>query len=667
MQIRNLFMPIAAMLLWSFAESAAAQMQRVSDQPDYPGLDIQMTLGWDGRFEFNGPLPISLLASNQSAEVLEGDLLLENSETREVIRLGELVVGPRSVKKYSTIRQIQSWVTAVVRFTDGDTIFWERQIPISSEGSFPESGCYLLFLDDGGRELNLKNPIATAREASAYDESGVLSPTLLQPTAFHAEAPGMRPVIPVAVRSWEFPRHHGPLTLAQGLVLDVDTSPQILDEQQWSVLGRWIATGGIVFLPEQNAELQQALREKLPFPGTQGADGTTSVGAGEIRLYPGQLFDPGGNDTAVSIARRLSGRARSMLYQELVPQGINPGSTPHSAASSQKIILLFLGYMLATGCVLLMYQRSRRYLRGYLAVVVLTTSAFAGAVGVSIRRSEGDLYWQSISEIGGGGLVQVGNLRVTSAGGSNFRLAATGSGVDLQVCEREVSRRSLFGGLVRSGSQRISSQPPFTLPADWSAGFPGSAAAIEVPVVPWNSREVTAHAFRELPGDFSLQLGFRSSGSGTPTRSGFKKDYRPLLEGSWSVRTRNETGLALNDMSLKIRFCPGSFSVGHRRVYALNLDVEKPWSPQQEWDEENIWSDNRTEGLLSGELVAWVEGTLPQSPTLQIDAERSEFEQYGRPVHWFIWRVPPEAIPESLRQVTAEISRLHAEQEEQEQ
>ena len=663
MQKPDLLLLIVALLLCCCVQSATAQIQRVSEEPDYPGLDIQMTLGFDGRFEFNGPLPISFLASNQSEKILEGDLLLENSETGEVIRLGELVVGPRSVKKYSTIRQIQSWVTAVVRFTDGNTIFWERQLSVTSEGSFPENGSYLLFLDDGGRELNLKNPATTAGEASAYDQSGVLSPTLLQPTAFHAEGAGMRPVIPVTVRSWEFPRHHGPLTLAQGLVLDVDTSPQILDEQQWSVLGRWIATGGIVFLPERNAELQRALRERLPFPGSQLPDGTTSVAAGEIRMYSGQLFDPAGNDTAVSIARRLSARAHSMLYRELVPQGINPGSTPHSAASSQKIFLLFLGYMLATGGVLLMYKRSRQYLRGYLAVVVLTASVFAGAVGVSIRRSEGDLYWQSISEIGGGGLVQVGNLRVTSAGGSNFRLAATGSGVDLQISEREVPRRSLFGGWVRSGFQRISSQPSFTLPADWSAGFPGSAAAIEVPVVPWNSREVTAHAFRELPGDFSLQLGFRSSGSGTPTRSGFQKDYRPLLEGSWSVRTRNETGLALNDMSLKIRFCPGSFSVGHRRVYALNLDVEKVWS-QQEWDEENIWSDNRTEGLLSGELVAWVEGTLPQSPTLQIDAERSEFEQYGRPVHWFIWRVPPEAIPESLRQVTAEISRLHAEQEQ---
>ena len=45
-------------------------------KPDFPGLDIQVEAGWDGRVEVNAPVPISFLLSNQSEQVLEGQLIL---------------------------------------------------------------------------------------------------------------------------------------------------------------------------------------------------------------------------------------------------------------------------------------------------------------------------------------------------------------------------------------------------------------------------------------------------------------------------------------------------------------------------------------------------------------------------------------------------------------
>ena len=57
-------------------------------QPDFPGLDIQAVVGWDGRVETDAPVPVSFLISNQSNEVLEGQLILSERHDRKILPEG---------------------------------------------------------------------------------------------------------------------------------------------------------------------------------------------------------------------------------------------------------------------------------------------------------------------------------------------------------------------------------------------------------------------------------------------------------------------------------------------------------------------------------------------------------------------------------------------------
>ena len=619
-----------------------AQMQRNEDQPDYPGLDIQMTIGWDGRVDPDCPLPISLLVTNQSAELLEGELLLENPDTGEVIRAGQIAAGPRAVRKFSTIQALRTWFTIVARFTDGETVFWERTLPVSGVGGFSERQSYLFFVDDGGRALNLAGSIPEPR--TDPQESPAAATPELPRGSFDSGQPGQRPVVPVAIRTWEFPRHHGPLTAGQGMVFDNEASADLLDQQQWGVVGRWLATGGIVFLPAEVDELRQAVVDQLPFAALSGPAGRLLVGAGEIRFYDGSLFDPGGNHAAADIARQLSASARGQLYQQQVSNRVQLGVTPRSAASLQKILFLFTSYLFATGLILFLGRRSAGFLSKYLATVILLTSVLAAGVGLSITASEGDLYWESISEIGAGGLVQVAGVQVTSAGGSQFQLQMGGPLVDLQVAE-DVRRRTAFLGARPVVQRRQSSQPPFAISQSLLSVDQTDSMRVRVPVTPWNSRELTAQAFLPLPGNVSVDLQFVS---------------RAGTSGDWVVAVTNDTDLLLDEMALHLVWCRQNSgdSVGQQSsFYYADFDLNSTGEEISQafinvpWFETN-WVSEWHARMVAGEVTAWLDGTLVESPALIL--EDSDFVEYRASTHRFFVRLQREELPESFLEFVAE-------------
>ena len=124
-------------------------------QPDFPGLDIQAVVGWDGRVETDAPVPVSFLISNQSNEVLEGQLILSEPETEREINLGDVFVGPGSVRRFSSVLSLSDWNDCVATYTDGSREFWTRRLPLMTGKDFSEDVNYLLFVDDGGRALQL--------------------------------------------------------------------------------------------------------------------------------------------------------------------------------------------------------------------------------------------------------------------------------------------------------------------------------------------------------------------------------------------------------------------------------------------------------------------------------------------------------------------------------
>ncbi len=94
---------------------------RDTDQPkpDFPGLDIQVDVGWDGRIEMNAPVPISFLLSNQSEQVLEGQLILLDPFKKKEINLGDVFIGPGSVRRFSAVQALTGWNDCIAIYTDG--------------------------------------------------------------------------------------------------------------------------------------------------------------------------------------------------------------------------------------------------------------------------------------------------------------------------------------------------------------------------------------------------------------------------------------------------------------------------------------------------------------------------------------------------------------------
>ncbi len=115
-------------------------------QLDFPGLDIQAVVGWDGRVETDAPVPVSFLISNQSNEVLEGQLILSEPESEREINLGDVFVGPGSVRRFSSVLALSEWSDCVATYTDGSTDFWTRQLPLMTGKDFSEDVNYLLFV-----------------------------------------------------------------------------------------------------------------------------------------------------------------------------------------------------------------------------------------------------------------------------------------------------------------------------------------------------------------------------------------------------------------------------------------------------------------------------------------------------------------------------------------
>ncbi|MFO1002812.1 MAG: hypothetical protein U0936_20980 [Planctomycetaceae bacterium] len=682
-RVRNLLLIAITNLIG--LSSLAAQSNDTGEErkPDYPGLDIQAVVGWDGRVEVDAPVPISFLISNQSGEVLEGQFILTDSETDREINLGDVFVGPGSTRRFSAVLDLSDWNGCVAEYTDGSQVFWTRELPLMTGKDFSEEVNYLLFVEDGGRALQL--PIAK-------DSGEVPSATSGSPQAATADsAPGRysprlgygQDVQPVSVKFWQVPQHPGPLTVAQAMLFSDSAKFDMLNDGQWDAIGRWICQGGTIFIHESAKEVFERLRKAAPLR-TQPAvlldeHQVHRCGAGSIREYSGALFSA---DDTGTITRLLGAISRLSRYSILsVPDDLPRNYVGSSNANFTRMMVLavFSIYTLFSGVVaLLLFRSTRRTVVSYTVSVVLIACLAAGVLGTVLRNSRGDLHWQSVILGSPGGAIQAATIEVQSAGGRTTRLAVQGKNADLQLLRNRswdnYSRYAIYGNRENQG---VPGYKAFTVQPNLLKDQV-DAFQIHVPLTPWGVRQNIAAAYDPDSKGVHLDLKFRSDGpasGATTTSPGDSWTY--VVPGQWTISATNNLPFDLRECRLLLTTSVPQVSANYNsRAYAsattdiqfdtgrgqVNIDDLSAAATKSALGSntafvvrgDNVWYRNRDmiepEPAFPGASELWFIARVFNSPLLTVNDEFSDFEHLDG-VHYYMQRVPQEEIPQEWRDV----------------
>lgn len=670
--VLNLFLINVVSLTPALGQSAVNRDER---QPDFPGLDIQAVLGWDGRVEVNAPVPLSFLISNQSNEVLEGQLILREPETDREINLGDVFVGPGSVRRFSTVLALSDWNDCVATYTDGSRDFWTRQLPLMTGKDFSEDVSFLLFVDDGGRALQL--PVPGDSAGAVPNESDSAQAKLIDSASdrFQPSLGAGWTVQPVSVKSWQVPQHPGPLTVAQAMLFSETAKVDMLNDPQWDAIGRWVCLGGTVFVHDSSKEVLDRLKKAAPLRSLPAVvvdeHQVHRCGNGSFRKYSGGLFTA---DDSGSIRKLLEAAAKLSRYSILsIPKDLPVTSVSSSNANYTRLMVLavFSIYLLFSGVVaLLMFRSNRRRVMTYTVSVVVIASLAAALLGSYLRSSRGDLHWKSVIVGGSGGAVQVAQIEVQSAGGRNTRVAVRGKNADLQLLKNhQLDRRNYYSRFAYTPGRSDGSvgYAPFSVQPNLLQKEP-DAFRIGVPITPWGIRQSVATAYDPELHGVQVELRFQPEGSAanaTSTNPGDSWSYS--MPGQWTVSLTNRLPFDLTDCRLvvttsvpyvssntasAVQFSTGrgDLRFGDTSASAtmtsslsnlqLNVTTNRYWYGKQ-----NIIEP---ESDCPGSAEIWLVARVINSSLLTIDDEFSDFEQFEG-VHYYMQKLTPDEIPQEWR------------------
>lgn len=646
-------------------------------QPDFPGLDIQAVVGWDGRVETDAPVPVSFLISNQSNEVLEGHLILSEPETEREINLGDVFVGPGSVRRFSSVLALTDWSDCVATYTDGSRDFWTRQLPLMTGKDFSEDVNYLLFVDDGGRALQLpvvETPVAPdSQSAISAPESAVSEGDRYVPRLGSG-----RSVQPVSVKSWQVPQHPGPLTVAQAMLFSETAKVDMLNDPQWDAVGRWVCLGGTVFVHESSKEVVERLKKAAPLSSLpavlQDEHQVYRCGVGSIREYSGGLFS---QDESQSVQKLLDATSHLSRYSVLsIPDDLPKAYVGTSNANFTRMMVLavFSIYLLFSGVVaLLMFRSNRRRVITYTASVVAIACLAAALLGSYLRNSRGDLQWRSVIVGGSGGAVQVAQIHLQSAGGRNTQVAVRGKKTDLQLMRKQATDRndyySRFAIYNLAQTEGAVGYAPFSVQPNLLKEEP-DAFRISVPITPWGVRQSIATAYDPELQAVKIDLQFRPEGSVTPDTNMHHVDsWAYTVPGQWDVSVMNRLPFDLTDCQLlvttsvphvpsgmmaasELQFSTGRGEIKLGEVAATASTTGSFSGIPIVVTMTRYWYDGQNtiepEPAFPGASDLWFVGRVNQSPLLTIDDEHSDFEQFDG-VHYYMQKLTPDEIPQEWR------------------
>ena len=669
------WMVVAALLLCLTCSTLNAQGQTDDpQQADFPGLDIQAVPGWDGYVDLAAPVPFSFLISNFSQDTIEGELTLTNPEDDRTPSLGEIFIGPNSVRRFSSIQAVPDWYQCIARFSHDGRVLWQRELALTTGKDFSEDLNYLLFVDDGTRQLQL--PIS--------ENGGGGTGRLVLEVGYG------RAVQPLGVKTWQIPQHPGPLTVAQAIVFSETTKVDMLNDAQWDAVGKWICLGGTVFVHDKSTELIERLKKVTPLaaqPEILFQELTTHrCGTGSIREYAGPLFSATDVTTPWQIGESASRLSRYTTMSMLESTDLTYWESRNSEINRMWVVTVFVVYTLLSSSAILLFRLSRRNITIFTSVVVGLTCVAAVVLGGVLRTSRGDLRWVTITSAGSGGLLQLGKIDVQSAGGRNTQMTVNGRDADLQLSESDDIRTDYYYGYYYQPRITKPHFPSFT----WQASQledQADAYQVNVPINPWGRRRLYATAYQPLERGVDIEVTY-SLPETLPPEQAAQLGATYGLNGTFRVKATSHLPFDLENCRLIIARTQVSSDV-QATTYSTPFPGANP-SPQNvdiQMEQVNSLGDfgrlspsipvtvesapgthMTTEtlgaqmGQNTGEAVfpkvahdgatsVWIVAQISKSPILSIDQQRSDFESLQEQ-HWYVQEVLPEQVPQEWRDLT---------------
>ncbi len=659
---------VIALVAHLLASGASAQLDPSSEfeDVDSPGIVIEAAAGFDGTVDLSTPVPLSLLIRNESDQIIEGHLRLSDPVRGHDVSLGEVVVAPGTARRVTSIRAMTDWFECYATFRSGTQVLWRRELPLQPGYEFSETINFVLFIDDGGRRLELPGTVSAT--------------TALAASQFPVAAKEGRPLQCLSVKSWQVPNHPGPLVAAQAMIFPEGAAEDQLNQVQWRAVADWMCQGGAVFVHRESTGIIDRLTRAAPLDadpaGPSGEFVVRRVGLGGIYEYPDPLLPSAGSQARQRIAETVARLTKSHISTFLGSANWYPRRGGRADLNRVLVVTFFGFYTFFSGVVaLLLFRLSQRRMGAYAVCVVVGASVLSGLLGAYLRYSRGDLHWITVTQAGAGGVVQVGRIEVQSAGGRNTRAAVNGGHVDLQFIAGEQRYYSWY--------QSPTGYPPFT----WQPSLAPSADEtyqVNVTMTPWGRRRLHATAFQRAvrPLDFKLEFQPRDTPGGdeaepTQTANMPSGDFRLKLvnhlpfafEQCWLVvgvtATTSDQAVAVSQQVYG-PYGPGgpasSPMDGLIDVYQQRSLMPLPAGAAREDSFEaefrvlqNSWDQmiHVPGGALSppriplmGSASAWIIALVKDSPILAIDERRSDFVPQEH-LHLFVQQILPEEMPDA--------------------
>jgi hypothetical protein len=465
-----------------------------SNESDYDvntsGILVEAAAGWDGTVDQSRPVPVSFLFSNASQQNVDAGLYLSDPVRRHEIKIGDVFLGAGSTRQFSSVVNLDDWYECVASLRDERGVVWSRLLPTATGREFDSSANFLLFISDSGRALTLptdKPAEGTATAAIQRDDVRCLT-----------------------VKSWQVPRHYGPLVAAQAMVFpDASTMAGELNRVQWRAITDWVCQGGRLFVHADSAEILERLSEASAIsPGLPEMDGifeARPMGLGKLLLYDQPLFAGDASTVRNSIGDVTAKLSRDHISFLVDPGDIRVESSGHAELNRVVVVIFFLCYTLASGVVtLLLFRSTRRRVVIYITSVVGVSTVLAASLGAFLRVSDGDLRWITATQVGAGGTVQMARIEVQSSGGRSKTVSVTGDRPDLQYLGPRDNNNFYY----YYWDRRQSGFPPFT----WQPSQVTNddrAYQVNAPVTPWGFSRLHASATGSWGDAADIMLDFK--------------------------------------------------------------------------------------------------------------------------------------------------------------
>jgi hypothetical protein len=666
-------------LVSSSAVSAAMQMpaQRIAGQQDYPGLDIQVSLGWEGLQSPNAPLAVSLLITNHSAAVLSGQVVLRIPQTGAILELGEVTVGPGSVRHFGSVAHLNEIEGCELRWEGTDGMLWARQLLLQDRVFFETADRLLLFVEAGQRNLTFP-PVSSARAKLANSNPGgdtaPTPPVGADSSGAWAERGSKLQVI--RSQPWQLPVHPGPLTQLHTVLLSPLIRPEDLTDLQWNALAQWVALGGYVMVPAESTNILGKLQEQLPCKSaaatTEGILIVHRCGLGAIEAYPAADLGKDGTPVMQAIADAAATRICRSLFETLRNATLYRYSDGFSWAymTASFVVALSGLYAVATALPIFMFRASRRWVVGWLVTVVIVGTVAAAVVGLVMRKSPADAVVTTVTEVGEGSLVQAAAVQLTSAGNRQSTLKIRGRQPEMQVNSAATSMGSDWRSAwqtTEDGFMKVGrfSWAAFDLQKNIRSDL--TSGSMPISLLPWRSRTITAVDFAPIEGQLQVKLSDVDAG-GTQPQAGSQVHISQYLSETLSVLLKYQINVQstlpyeiaectlsatlwkapLNEQDKWSLYTASSDVMIDRRDGSANrlLAIGFDHLPENEVYYDTNWF-SETALLPKGEVTVWLVAKIDRSPIMQLDHSAGDTASVDDGEHWLIYRVPLENLPMS--------------------